>query len=260
MTRGELQLVAAIGFAGFAVAVAWRVQLGLARSLAVAAVRALAQLAAVGAVVALVFRVPELAAAFVVVMAVTATLTSGGRLRAVPQARRRAGVAIALPALAAVGLLLATGAFAATPRAIVPAAGILIGGAMTATTLAGRRMLEALVDEAPEIEARLSLGDDARSALRLVVQRAVTTALVPAIDQTRSVGLITLPGTFVGLVLGGASPADAARVQALVLLALLAVELVSALVVTELIVRSAVAPGERVIDLAEGAGEAQPPP
>ena len=33
------------------------------------------------------------------------------------------------------------------------------------------------------------------------------------IDQTKNVGLVSLPGTFVGLILGGASPAEAARLQ-----------------------------------------------
>ena len=69
---------------------------------------------------------------------------------------------------------------------------------------------------------------------------------MPAIDQTRSVGLVTLPGTFVGLVLGGASPAVAARTQLVVLLALLLVELLAALAITELVLRAVIAPGDRV--------------
>ncbi len=64
--------------------------------------------------------------------------------------------------------------------------------------------------------------------------------------QTKNVGLVTLPGTFVGLVLGGASPAMAARVQLTVLLALMAVEVVAALAVARLVVAGLTAPGERV--------------
>jgi putative ABC transport system permease protein len=154
-----------------------------------------------------------------------------------------------VPALLATGLLLAVGAFAATPRATIPTAGILIGGAMTATTLTGRRLLEGLHDGADEIETRLALGVDVREAVAPVVRRAVATGLVPAIDQTRSVGLVALPGTFVGLVLGGASPATAARTQLVVLLALLAVELLAALIVSQLMVRSVTAPGERLHDV-----------
>ena len=47
--------------------------------------------------------------------------------------------------------------------------------------------------------------------------------------------------------LGGASPAAAARVQLLVLLALLAVELFSALIVGRLLLAAVIAPGERVV-------------
>ena len=72
--------------------------------------------------------------------------------------------------------------------------------AMAATTLTGRRLLEGLRDDEAVIETRLALGDDVRTALRPTIRTAMVTGLVPAIDQTRSVGLVTLPGTFVGLV------------------------------------------------------------
>jgi putative ABC transport system permease protein len=78
------------------------------------------------------------------------------------------------------------------------------------------------------------------------VRRAATTGLIGLLDQTKNVGLVTLPGTFVGLVLGGASPAEAARVQRTVLLALLAVEVMAALTVARLVVAGVTAPGERV--------------
>lgn len=64
---------------------------------------------------------------------------------------------------------------------------------------------------------------------------AATEFLIPALDQTRTVGLVTLPGAFVGMVLGGASPTQAALVQLLVLVALLAVETGAALLATELL-------------------------
>ena len=160
-------------------------------------------------------------------MVATAALTSGGRIKGVPHARARAIAAIGVPAVGAAGILIAVGAFEPTPRAAIPTAGILIGGAMAATTLTGRRLLEGLDSDAELIEARLSLGDRIRNALAPTVRQAIKTGLIPAIDQTRNVGIVTLPGTFVGLVLGGASPAEAARIQLTVLLTLLAVELLA---------------------------------
>ena len=62
-------------------------------------------------------------------------------------------------------------------------------------------------------------------------------ALVPALDQTRTVGLVTLPGAFVGMLLGGASPVQAGVVQLVVLVGLLAAEATTILVTVELVVR-----------------------
>ncbi len=246
MSATVLKVLAGAGFAAIAVALSLRFRLGHAREIAVAAARALVQLAVVGAAIALVFEFPALAVAFVAVMLATAGLTAGSRLRGLPGARGRALAAIAVPALAATGALLAVGAFELTARAAVPTAGILIGGAMAATTLTGRRLLESLHDDAPEIETRLALGDSARMALAPAIRRAVHTGLVPVVDQTRSVGLVTLPGTFVGLILGGASPEEAAATQLVVLCALLAVELAAGLLLAELTQRAVILPGERV--------------
>lgn len=243
------QVAVAMGLALGAIALSAFARLGLERELAVVALRAIVQLTAVGLLVTLVFEHVSLAAAFVVVMLGAASLTSGKRLEGVPRTRARllAAVAIGAPALAALGVLLVAGAFPATPRGIIPVAGILIGGAMAAVSLTGRSLIQELADRIDEIEARLALGASARMALEPSLRRAVHTALVPAMDQTRNVGLVTLPGTFVGLILGGASPGEAARVQLTVLLALLAVELVAALLLARLVAAHAVAPGERVV-------------
>lgn len=232
-------VVAAIGLSRWA-------QVGLERELAVVSVRAIVQLTAVGLVVTLVFEHVALAGVFVVVMLAVAAWTSGRRIAAIPGGYLLAAVAIGLPALGALGVLLAAQAFPATPRGIVPVAGILIGGAMAAASLTGRRLLEELHDRIDEIETRLLLGASARDALTPSLRRAVTTALVPALDQTRIVGLVTLPGTFVGLVLGGASPGTAARIQLTVLLSLLFVELAAALLLARLVSDAVIVAGERV--------------
>jgi putative ABC transport system permease protein len=59
--------------------------------------------------------------------------------------------------------------------------------------------------------------------------------MFPALDQTRSVGLVTLPGAFVGVLLGGGSPVQAGAAQVLVLIGLLAVETVAVLAAVELV-------------------------
>jgi putative ABC transport system permease protein len=71
--------------------------------------------------------------------------------------------------------------------------------------------------------------------VRDLARDAVFDALVPALDQTRTVGLVTLPGAFVGALIGGAGAVGAARFQLAVLVALLCAEAVTAVVLAYLI-------------------------
>jgi putative ABC transport system permease protein len=61
--------------------------------------------------------------------------------------------------------------------------------------------------------------------------------MMPVLDQTRTVGLVTLPGAFVGMLLGGASPVQAGAVQLFVLVGLLTVESVAVVATIELAAR-----------------------
>jgi putative ABC transport system permease protein len=54
-------------------------------------------------------------------------------------------------------------------------------------------------------------------------------------DQTRTTGLVTLPGAFIGALLGGADPTQAARFQLVVLAALLATQAVASTLIVELL-------------------------
>ena len=57
-------------------------------------------------------------------------------------------------------------------------------------------------------------------------------SLIPTLDQTKSTGLVTLPGAFVGALFGGASPAVAAQFQLVVLAGIALTMTVTAIVVT----------------------------
>lgn len=238
----------AVGLALVAVAagVSLRRGLGIERDLAVAVGRALVQLGAVALVIHVIFDHLGLSAGFVGVMLAAAAVTSGRRIKAVSRPLVLAATAIALAAAVALVPLFAVGAFPLTPRYVIPVSGIVIGGAMKATSLAGLRLVEELGDHRDDIDARLALGVSAMTALKPRLRRATIAALVPAIDQTKNVGLVTLPGAFVGMLLGGASPIEAAQVQLTVLFALLGAEALAATVAALLIARVVVRPGERV--------------
>jgi putative ABC transport system permease protein len=230
-----LALVAAFAVAG---ALTLRVG-GLEHAAAVprAALRAALQLAGVALVISGVLGSAWLSLAFLAVMAAVATVTAGRRISA-----HRSGLLAAGPILAgvtpALAALVGTGLVPTTGTALVPAGGILIGGAMTATALAGRLGVAALRDQHDLYEAALALGARPRDAALLLLRPACGHALVPALDQTRTVGTVTLPGAFVGMLLAGAGPARASGVQLVVLVALLMVQSLAVVGVVELIARS----------------------
>jgi putative ABC transport system permease protein len=218
-------------------------RIGVWRPVVTAALRAVGQLAAVSLVIVLVLRSGWLTAAFVLLMFGIAAWTSARRTTA----RHGLWVAVSIgggvaPVLA---LLLAAGIVPLQPIALIPIAGIFIGGAMTATSLAGRRALDELVSRHGEYEAALALGFIDQDAIRLIVRRTAGQAFVPILDQTRTVGLVTLPGTFVGILLGGGSPLQAGATQLLVLIALLAIEGIAVLVTVELVAAQKLSPAER---------------
>jgi putative ABC transport system permease protein len=199
-----------------------------------AAVRAVAQLAAVSAVITAVLVSLPLTAAFLVVMAAVATGTSAART-GVGVRGAWVGLAILSGVVPTVALLVVGGVVPLEGIALVPVGGILIGGAMTATTLSARRALDTLRDRHGEFEAALALGFTEPLAVRELVRAPAAEALVPALDQTRTVGLVTLPGAFVGMLLGGAPVWQAGALQLVVLLALLVVEVIAVVVVVELV-------------------------
>lgn len=209
--------------------------LDASRAILFAVVRAIAQLAAVSGLLVLVLRSPWWTTVFIAVMVFVATVTSSRRVDPRSRARAWPALAIAAGALPTLGLAVAVGAVPRDTVAVLPIAGILVGGAMTATSLAGRRSAEQLHERWGEFEAALSIGLVTRDAVQLVVRPGVALALVPAIDQTRTVGLVTLPGAFVGVLLGGGTPLQAGSVQLLVLVGILAAQAVAVVVTTELV-------------------------
>jgi putative ABC transport system permease protein len=128
----------------------------------------------------------------------------------------------------AIGVIVGLPTLSRDVRTLVAVSGIVLGGTMTAATLTGRKLADGLHRRRDEVEAWLSIGATPRQAVRAIARDAIFEALVPALDQTRTVGLVTLPGAFVGALLGGASATNAARFQIVVLIGLLCAESITA--------------------------------
>lgn len=180
-------------------------------------------------------------AAALLVMAAVAMWTATGRLGG----RRAASVVITAMSCGVVVSLFVvfiTGAVDFAPRYVLAMSGIVIGNAMTNTTLAGRSFRQLSADRWDEVEGWLAIGARPRQANETLARDATYTALVPSLDQTRTTGLVTLPGAFVGAIFGGLSPLEAGRFQVLVLAAIMACSCITATVTTRLLSRTAMKP------------------
>lgn len=231
-----LGVAASVSLVVIAVLAARWARLALTRELLWASARAFVQLLAVGAVLTLLFTRAGLlgALAWVSGMVVVAGLVAAGRSKELPKARSTALIAVAVGAATTLGMLLAVGVIEATPSVVVPVGGMVVSGAMTATNLTMRHVTTIAIQQRRDIEARLALGLTADEAFDPHLRGAVRTALLPAIDSTKVVGLIALPGAMTGLILAGVEPIVAIRYQIVVMYMLLAAAAVSAIVAARL--------------------------
>jgi putative ABC transport system permease protein len=118
-------------------------------------------------------------------------------------------------------IVFATGAIEFSPRYVLAYGGIVIGNAMSIATIAGRRFGESVGEQWDQVEGWLALGATPRQSTRDLATRAIHFAMIPSTDQTKTTGLVTLPGAFVGAIFGGASPLEAGRFQVVVLAGIL---------------------------------------
>ncbi len=200
------------------------------RDVVFAALRATVQLALVTAALRGVFAAPSAVVLVMAVMFGVSTWTAARRLRMFDGAAACRSLSIACAAGAGTVIAVVVGLPVLTRdvRTLVAISGIVFGGAMTAATLTGRRLADGLRHRRDEVEAWLSIGATQRVAVRDIARHSVSEALVPGLDQTRTTGLVTLPGAFIGALLAGASPLDAARFQIVVLVGLLCAQAITA--------------------------------
>ena len=221
---GWVGLATSLVMIAIAIAMSIGQRLGLERSIVWAAVRAIVQLSAVGAVLGFILdpdRPVALALLWVGLMVAVAAVTVMRRAPEVPGLLGLAAIAIGASATVSLGVIFGLGVFPFEGVAVVPLAGMVIGNCLIATVVASRRIVGELSDKRGEVEARLALGLPWQEAARPHVRAALTTALLPPIENTKAVGLVALPGAMTGLILAGVDPVDAVKVQAAVMFLIL---------------------------------------
>jgi putative ABC transport system permease protein len=74
--------------------------------------------------------------------------------------------------------------------------------------------------------------------------------MVPIVDQTKTTGIVAFPGTMVGMLLAGADPLDAVKLQLVLLWVLLGGVAIAALVAATLATRRLFTPAHQIVEAA----------
>lgn len=214
--------------------------LGVERETVTASIRGAVQLALVALVITAALRSLWWSLLFALLMLAVATRTSARRVDARGVQALWVGFAMGAGVLPVLVLVLGSGVIPFNGFGLVPTAGIIIGNTMKAATLTGRRAYDELSSQFGSYEAALAVGLESKDAALLVIQPSAKDALMPNLDATRTVGLVTLPGAFVGVLLGGGTPLEAGAAQILVLVGIVAAQAITSSVLLRLVAEARV--------------------
>jgi len=233
------RILGALALVGVAAFISWRQKVGLGKDMLTAVIRAFVQLIAIGYILEFIFaaRGPYWILLVVTVMVAVAGYTAGQRGRGVPRSTLVATASVSCGAFATIGTLLLLGVFPFEPRYIIPIAGMIVGNAMVVSGLVMGRLRDEIHSQKLRIETALALGAAHHQAVGGQRKRALTAGMSPIVDNTKTVGLISLPGAMTGMILAGAPALEAVQVQIIVMYMLIGAAAVSGLTAAHLTYR-----------------------
>lgn len=247
------RIIGSFALVGIAMGISRWQKVDLEKDMLVAVVRAFVQLIAIGYALDLIFSAqgPFWILLVVGIMISIAGITAGRRGKGVPNSRRVAITSVTVGAALTLGLLVGLQVFPFEPRFVIPIAGMIVGNTMTVTGLVMARMRDDIKLQRSQIEAALALGANKRQAASSQLERSLTTGMTPIVDNTKTVGLISLPGAMTGMILAGASPLEAVQLQIIVMYMLIGAAAFSGLTATFLTYRQFFTKAHQLIRITE---------
>jgi len=198
-------------------------RLQLERKLAVAAVRTVVQLLAVGYILRWVF---DLNTPWAIMIVVLLMIGAAARVAVQRPTRTYPGAAwrgfLTLFLCGIITTFVVTGLIIGVepwyrPQYVIPLLGMVLGNSLTSISLTLDYLLEQLTTHADEVEMELSLGATRWEAARTPLAEAVRRGMIPTINAMMIVGIVLLPGMMTGQILAGADPFEAVKYQIVVM-------------------------------------------
>jgi UDP-glucose/iron transport system permease protein len=247
----------ALGFAQAAVAavlallvvlLARRRNIHLESDTAIALVRGIVQIVIMGSVLMLLLKGPRWTSVFLLAaMIVAAASISAKRAKNIPGARKVSLLSIAAGAGLTTAVMTWAGVIDTAITSLIPVASMIIANAMNTNGLTLNRFRSEVLSHSGEIETALALGAAPERTISSYSEASIHSALIPAIDNLRSLGIVWIPGLMTGMLLSGVDPLYAAIYQFVVIAMILAASGLTSLLSTMMIRAYVFSPSEQLL-------------
>lgn len=202
-----------------------RQQIGQTKLLVVGSIRMTVQLTLAGLVLTFVFANPHplFTVLYLLCMTVFAIHRVLGRVPALNRKFRWAvGLSLSVSGMSVLVFFIVAvvGENFFNPQYAIPLGGMVMGNAMTGTTLGVKSFYDSLKAGRPRIQTLLNLGSTPRQILLPFVNAALETALLPTLNSMVGMGIVSLPGMMTGQILSGTLPTTAILYQIAIMIAI----------------------------------------
>jgi uncharacterized protein (TIGR00245 family) len=113
---------------------------------------------------------------------------------------------------------------------VIPIGSMTIFFAMRETGLTLERAKSDILKSRGLIEAALSLGASPTKAIKNISRDSFRVSLVPTLNRVAVLGVVNIPGLMSGMIVGGASPIEAAVYQVVIFMMLLCAAFISSII------------------------------
>lgn len=120
---------------------------------------------------------------------------------------------------------------------IIPMGSMVIAFAMRESGIALERAKSDIVKLKGKIEAALALGDSPGHAIQSTLRDSYRASLTPTINRVAVLGIVTIPGLMAGMIIGGATPIEAAIYQIVIFLLLLVAAFITSIITNNLFMK-----------------------
>lgn len=206
--------------------------LKLEKETIIGVVRAIVQLTIVGYLLNYIFGLknPMFTTLLLLFMTFNAAYNASKRGKVIRNGTLISFVSIGGGTIITLTVLLLSGAIKYEPYQIIPVSGMIISNAMVALGLCYRQLGADFKNKREEIETKLSLGADVLPSSIEIIRDSIKTGMLPTIDSTKTLGIVSLPGMMTGLILAGTPPVQAIKYQIMVTFMLLSTTSISSFI------------------------------